>query len=110
MCIDKVPGVVSDIGHVIRTTKGVKRHHYMPIFTYTVYGVRYVRQSSFMYSSPSVFPEGKIVTIFYKSSNPEHFYVAEQRQLPLSHLFFIAIGIVFMLAAGPSELFLLIWR
>ena len=99
-CAAQCPGTVSDIGHVVLPSKKGDVHHYRPVFAYTVAGVEYVGRPFISYKTPSVFPDGMRVTVFYDPSDPNRFYVAEQRQPPVGPLFFIVVGVAFMLGSG----------
>ena len=99
LCTAQVIGFVSDIIHSVKKSKGRKRNQYKPVYTYSVFGVKHVRKLNVTYSSPSKFPLGMQVVIFYNPSDPKQFYVAEHGLPLFVPLAFIVVGVgVCMLA------------
>ena len=104
---DHTSGIVTDIKEVVRFSKGRNKvKKYMPIYTYTVEGIKYDTPPHVQYNTPDHHPIGMPVTVFYNPSNPEQCYIEEERQ-PVGPLVFFAVGVVFMLASRPWRFFLL---
>ena len=99
-------GTVTDIKEIVRFSEARNKvKKYMPIYTYTVEGIKYDTPPLAQYTTRDHHPIGMSVTVFYNPSTPEQCYIEEQRQ-PAGPLFFFAFGVVFMLASRPWRFFL----
>ena len=105
----QTPGVVSEVQEVRAPGKisGTRVIKYVPTFTYTVDGITYDKSTGVQHEASAAFPVGREVTVFYDPSNPEHFYVEEERDQPIGPEAFIAFGVIFMLATRPWRF---LWR
>ena len=109
VCTKRVAATVSNIEHEVRSStsqKGKKsrdENYYTPVLTYTVNGVVYDNRAPISDNSPTAFPVGMKVAIMYNPDNPSEFYLEEHRVLGKTALFFIAIGVVFILVTWPMS-------
>ena len=101
-CTAQVSGVVSSVDHttsVKRSMKGIRiQNRYRETFKYSVNGVEYIKQSNNTTRRPKLH-EGQSITVFHDPAKPERYYVLEEGTQIMASVFFIAFGVVFMLAA-----------